>query len=609
MNKRIGIVDEPNPKGASDELDIKLHATALTEFIKGCPTPITIGVQGEWGSGKTSILNSIYHDLSQEGTYKQIWINSWESSLLSTPEEALLKIINEIIDEMIDSDVEKSKQDKIKQTASTIFKGALRVGSSMVNAKVGEITEELLENKGNSIKQLRESLNALANEIMQRPSNPYKKIVIYVDDLDRIEPKEAVKILELLKNIFSITGCVFVLAIDYQVVVKGLEHKFGKRTDENEWEFRAFFDKIIQLPFMMPMGQYNIGKYVSSLLKQIGFIEHNDINDEIIETVINYSIGGNPRALKRLVNSLSLITIFLRIQAEDKKILSEKNRKSLLFTMVCIQIAYPVIYELLITNPNFLGWSQEFAYSKTRLKEEENFEKFNKEFKSAIETDDFDEEWEQALFRICYSTPRYYKRVTDISRLLTYINDNILKDEKAELEEIIAEVISETSVTSVAATDDTQTNVKKHQKVKFDDFESYKENILIKYNIEENIINLIKTAMELIQNKLQDKCLIKYSPTFIGLNIETTGREKVFCGLHIRKKYITASQMYISESELLEVLGENFDVVNSNFTLQSQNKKLTRWELKPVRNIEDFEKYLLPILIRSCESFIRDFKK
>ena len=80
-----------------------------------------------------------------------------------------------------------------------------------------------------------------------------------MDDLDRIEPKNAVAVLELLKNIFSVPKCIFILAIDYQVVVKGLEHKFGKQTPENEWEFRAFFDKIIQLPFMMPMGQYNIG--------------------------------------------------------------------------------------------------------------------------------------------------------------------------------------------------------------------------------------------------------------------------------------------------------------------------------------------------------------
>ena len=73
--------------------------------------------------------------------------------------------------------------------------------------------------------------------------------MVYVDDLDRIDPEDAVSILELLKNIFNIKDCVFVLAIDYQVVVKGLKEKFGEPTPENEWEFRSFFDKIIQLPF------------------------------------------------------------------------------------------------------------------------------------------------------------------------------------------------------------------------------------------------------------------------------------------------------------------------------------------------------------------------
>ena len=100
--------------------------------------------------------------------------------------------------------------------------------------------------------------------------------------MDRIEPKNAVAILELLKNIFSVERCIFILAIDFQVVVKGLESKFGPQTPDNEWEFRAFFDKIIQLPFMMPMGQYNIGKYVNGLLTDIGFIDGPDF-DEFFE--------------------------------------------------------------------------------------------------------------------------------------------------------------------------------------------------------------------------------------------------------------------------------------------------------------------------------------
>ena len=96
----------------------------------------------------------------------------------------------------------------------------------------------------NSIKQLREELKKLTNEIKGLDTNPFDKFVIYVDDLDRIDPPDAVKILELFKNIFNIQDCIFLLAIDYQVVVKGLEAKFGKQTPENEWEFRAFLTRL-----------------------------------------------------------------------------------------------------------------------------------------------------------------------------------------------------------------------------------------------------------------------------------------------------------------------------------------------------------------------------
>ena len=64
---------------------------------------ITIGIQGTWGTGKTSLIQEIYHHFESEKPKKnhQIWINSWEYSLLSTPEEALLKIVNRIIQELL----------------------------------------------------------------------------------------------------------------------------------------------------------------------------------------------------------------------------------------------------------------------------------------------------------------------------------------------------------------------------------------------------------------------------------------------------------------------------------------------------------------------------
>lgn len=462
--KEIGLIDEPNPRGGKDTLDILRHAQALTKFIKDTSTPMTIGIQGEWGSGKTSLLNAIVYELERdkEDKYLQIWVNTWEQSLLTSPEEALLKIINQIINELLMGDKTASRKSNIKNVTGNIFRGALRVGATVVGgSKAGDVTEELLGDGNSSIKELREQLSDLAIEIKESSSNSYEKIIIYVDDLDRIEPENAVRILELLKNIFSIPHCVFVLAIDYQVVVKGLAQKFGERTEENDWEFRAFFDKIIQLPFMMPMGQYNKGKYVSHLLKQIRFLDNEDNLEEEINTILGYTIGGNPRSLKRLVNSLALINIFSKMDGDaDKKKESHRSddkKDLLLFSLVCLQISFPDIYDLLSSNPEFLKWDEETAFEVTKGAEVKDADKFKRDLDIVSGKEDFDEDWEQTLFRICYTKPRYRTRATDISKFFNYLRSRLLSDlDEEEIFKIIDDVISQTAVTSVNATDDQQ---------------------------------------------------------------------------------------------------------------------------------------------------------
>ena len=67
---------------------------------------------------------------------------------------------------------------------------------------------------------------------------------------------------------------------------------------------------------MMPMGQYNIGKYVNSLLKDIGFVGNDGLDEDAVKKIVLSTIGGNPRSIKRLVNSVSLIQIFTEVKSE-----------------------------------------------------------------------------------------------------------------------------------------------------------------------------------------------------------------------------------------------------------------------------------------------------
>ena len=458
-----GIVDQALKQDGQDSLDLGKYTKALLDFIEKTDTPMTIGVQGEWGSGKTSMLNQIWNGLdkrdidNEQVKYKQIWINAWEHSLLCSPEECLIKIINEIISELVSADQQKTKAEKLSAGISKLARGAARIGGAVALGAAGkDIADDIFDEHENSIKQLREELRKLTTEIKGLETNPYDKFVIYVDDLDRIDPPDAVKILELLKNIFNIPDCIFLLAIDYQVVVKGLEAKFGKQTPENEREFKSFFDKIIQLAFKMPMSDYDIGQYISELLKQIGFEDEEDekLDPDLITEFVNLTISGNPRSIKRLINSLSLIKIINDLSEEqDSDFLKNDVGATIMFAMVCLQTAQPDVYNLLAEYPDFTKWNDEIAFKKTQGKEMQE-ETFQENYDQAIKSDDFDEDWEKALFRICYLNPTSRLQTNNISRFFSILKDKFVKkDDTTELTSFITKALGQSAITSVTTKD------------------------------------------------------------------------------------------------------------------------------------------------------------
>ena len=538
--EEIGIVDEPLAMRGKDLLKIKRYSNALITFIKNSQTPITIGIQGEWGSGKTSLLNTIYTELESANEhqdskdFKVVWINSWENSLMATPEEALIKIINEIIASLIDVDPKLSNITKVKDAATVAAKGILRVGAGILGGASGSnVMDEVLESS-NSIRELRLQLTDLVNEIRLSENQRVDKIVIFVDDLDRIDPPEAVKILELLKNIFSIPGCVFVLAIDYQVVIKGLKEKFGERTPENEWEFRAFFDKIIQLPFLMPMGSYDIGHYVNDLLRQIGFQDENEIDGEFVSNVVNYTIGGNPRSIKRLINSLALIKIFndsVDDDDDDDEIITNDvmTERQLQFALVCLQIASSDVYSLLSANPDFEKWDNDLAFSYTQKKEEQD-PKFSENFELLTKEELFDEEWEKSLYRICYANPRERAKATDLSRFFNFLNSNL--GDKCDLPQSIALALGQTSVTSVVSTDDVQRAPKGSYKRNYaTGFDGWIEEITIRHDGEpphKDFIDAAKNIIDLWQGDDFNAVDWKQGDTPEGYNIRYAGSAALY---------------------------------------------------------------------------------
>ena len=454
---KSSIIDVPRKHTQEDLFGIQVYQDALIEYIRLTDTPITIALQGEWGSGKTSLMNLLRYNLCEveSAPYYPIWINTWQYSLMKTPSQAIISILEGIINQIGALNPSSQKWEDSKRKIGGLFKKMAVVGTKVAAGAVGidkDYVDEFFDGDAGAassdIMQLKEEISKLIADALSKDSIK-QGFTFYIDDLDRIDPPVAVEILELLKNIFDLEKCVFVLAIDYDVVIKGLKPKFGELTDANEREFRSFFDKIIQLPFSMPVASYNVDTFLVDALRKIEFFNAEELNDsELAETlseITRLSVGSNPRSLKRLTNTLALISIINRVQNGGDSAEQKRLGKVLNYALVCMQIAYPYIYNQLTESPDFKSWNEKIA-SKLKLRK-----LTDAEIESLDSIEEFDDEWEKVVFRMCQKETYLSNRVFSISSLFNKIAELVNDDE--QLGEIIASTLELSAVTNLKAFD------------------------------------------------------------------------------------------------------------------------------------------------------------
>ncbi len=452
------------PEKKDSDLGINRYINGLVKFIESSSAPITIALQGEWGSGKTSLMNNLHDKLcGKEKSFVGVTVNTWEYSMLSSPEMTVVRILEHIIDCIAKDN--HDLRDKARKILSGLGNFALGFGREALKISVGDTGAKIIEGFGVrtkfsesdtppifSISDLRKEISKAIDHLI-KPKNENDKsysrkkgVIVFVDDLDRLNPPLAVEILELLKNVFTLENCIFVLAIDYDVIVKGLKPKFGEMTEKNEREFRSFFDKIIQVPFSLPVSSYQPDDFVMKSLVKIQFVNPSEMEDPVlmnpIHEIVEHSVGKNPRSIKRLINTLSLLScIAADGKDSDEEFSKSREGRISTFAVVSIQISYPKVYRMLSESPNFTSWNKAIA------------SKFNID----IESDEEDVDWRMVLEGACKQDPFLSRRLNDIIFLLEKIEGCIdkslggLDGDKAEFfERRIRSIIDKSSITNVS---------------------------------------------------------------------------------------------------------------------------------------------------------------
>lgn len=351
-----------------DTLKTNVFATHLAGFIHEADTPITIGLQGDWGTGKTSLMNLIKWELGKRDSkhIHVIAVNTWHYSMFRQDEYLGIVIISSLVKELARkfakelgsgakfSEELKNVAGKLGGLVKAVVDNASIPGFGGV--KVSEIVAGVKSDDSLEIENLAQVLQTFRNEfndLIEKNLAPNERLVFFVDDLDRIRPGKAVEILETLKNFMEVDRCVFVLAIDYEIVQLGITEKFGSNVQKTSG--KSFFDKIIQVPFTMPTVSYDLGTYLKGLLvnKELIMGKTQDMSRYVQFT--ETTIGRNPRSIKRAVNYTDLLT---RIRDTTRKAAKETddrktNRdRELLYAVVCMQIEWPELFAFFVSNPS-----------------------------------------------------------------------------------------------------------------------------------------------------------------------------------------------------------------------------------------------------------------
>lgn len=357
-----------------DLLGYQVHADLLKKIIlNDAMLPISIGVFGNWGSGKSSLMLLLQQSLQewekaqqneQHSIILQVYFNSWQFESYDSTKLTMIESILEALDKDINT-----RKDVFERADDLLARiNFLKVGVFILKKAYDNLTPDwmkkwlpkkddidkitgkdkynnLLEDvtKGNTSKFIatfRELFEDLVNDM------GYKAVIVYVDDLDRCDPKRIIGCLEAVKLFVNVKKTAFVIGADERIIEYAISQHYPiqMKKEDISSPFSDYLEKLIQLPYKLPRLSDNEQEtYITLLLckNHLNEIHFNQIHQKYLEfrktdkhskyniddikanipenqnidfyaveyrlpivPIIKQFLNGNPRQLKRFLNTL-----------------------------------------------------------------------------------------------------------------------------------------------------------------------------------------------------------------------------------------------------------------------------------------------------------------
>ena len=388
-----------------DFLNFNYLAEQVVEISKDDKlSPATIGVYGDWGSGKSSLMKMVKKNLDADDKTLTVEFNGW---LYEGYEDAKTSLCGTILDEMLKHEKRFAKaKDKIKTLLDKVDGGKLlskgvKYGLDfLLTGGIGTVTELTLTGLVSAVKQksgdiseddIKMVIDAFKSEDTKRAEikkfrKSFKEVfekcegerlVVFIDELDRCSPDTVLDIFEAIRLFLYVPGSTFIIGADERLVSYAVKNKYKDIPGHDIDISKEYLEKLVQYPVKIPqLNESEVKQYITCLLLQNEELDMQKVADalpnlrineeftidtvkaatgeeptETIKEAFNLSnqiysalatlMKGNPRHCKRFFN-----TLMMRIALAERR--NIKLQKKVLAKLMLAEYYKPSFIEALM---------------------------------------------------------------------------------------------------------------------------------------------------------------------------------------------------------------------------------------------------------------------
>lgn len=305
---------------------------------------LVIGLFGKWGTGKTSILNIVINEiniLAKGSGDKPIIVkfSPWNY----TDKDNLISLFFRVLKNKLDIDNDEEKRKKIGK-ALTDYSDALDALSlvPMVGSGLAILLKTIAKAQGAELSK-EVDLDVTRNQLEKVLSETNQKIIVIMDDIDRLTNSQIRDIFQLVKQVGNFPNIIYVLSMDRNVVCRALEEVHN--IDGSE-----YLEKIVQIPFEIPA-------LMKPQIREIFLAKLNDTIKDIFDDITwneNYFNEVFNNCIEPYIKTLRDVNRVVNTFQFRYRLLYKETAFEDMLALTTIEVLAPQLYQWIGNNKDLL---------------------------------------------------------------------------------------------------------------------------------------------------------------------------------------------------------------------------------------------------------------